>query len=131
MSDVFEDEVERTGFCNGALILLRRMDSNPEEFMAGDNLLWGDFIHDMYARAHNRWGGKTWFKDDNDYDTDYDTDYDPDYEEVRLVRALTDEEFNTLFEKLKEVEREEFTQQIMKKVFDADKKKKAAARRKK
>ena len=123
MSDVFEDEVERTGFCNGALILLRRMDSNPEEFMAGDNLLWGDFIHDMYARAQRRWGREVWLKDNDDYDTNED--------ELGLVRAFTDEEFNALLEKLKEVEREEFTQQIMKKVFDADKKKKAAARRKK
>lgn len=122
MTDVFEEEVERTRFCNGALILLRRMDSNPEEFMAGDKLIWGDFVHDMYLRARDRYGEVVWHKESDRYDTDYN--------EVGLLRAFTDAEFDALFTKLKNLEREEYTQQIMKVVFEADKKKKAAERRK-
>lgn len=96
--------MNQENFCDGVKMLLNRMDSNPEEFV--DLAKWNKFIPKPRVGKQNEYG--QW---DNEMDTcwgNYKADVD---------WFLSPEEVKAIHEKVKNVFKDRYTQDLMKVLF--------------
>jgi hypothetical protein len=83
-------------FCAGVKILLKRMESNPDEFINPNEYKWQSVVTGVIARKEGRAGS----------------------EGAGAVRGLTDAEINALYEGFVKLARPAFDEYVMKNVLD-------------
>ena len=84
-------------FCAGVKILLKRMESNPEEFISPNQYKWQAVVSAVFARKEGING-----------------------KEAGAVRGLTDAEINALYEGFTKLARPAFDEYVMKEVLDTE-----------
>jgi hypothetical protein len=82
-------------FCAGVQILLKRMESNPDEFTNPNEYRWQAVVSGVFARKEGIDG-----------------------KETGVVRGLTDAEIDALYEGFVKLARPAFDEYVMKNVFD-------------